>query len=139
VQFYLKQHTDHSGDSPFGDGTPSDETGLNGGAGPNVENVRWSWWGGQVEEIDTPSPTSTFTSALGNLPTQIGNGLSGALDASNPDATPSSVPSLMGNGLNEAELNQMSMATNEWMSFALVTVGSFLLIGGCLSYWRAVR
>lgn len=112
---------------------------MNGGAGPNVENVRWSWWGGQVEEIDTPSPTSTLAATLGNLPTQIGNGLSGALDASNPDATASSIPSLMGNGLNEAELNQMSMATNEWMSFALVTVGSFLLIGGCLSYWRAVR
>lgn len=25
------------------------------------------------------------------------------------------------------------------MAFLLVTVGSFLLIGGCLSYWRAVR
>jgi hypothetical protein len=46
---------------------------------------------------------------------------------------------LMGNGSTEQELNSMSLATNEWMSFALVTVGSFLLIGGCLSYWRAVR
>ncbi|GAA6022640.1 hypothetical protein JCM11491_001147 [Sporobolomyces phaffii] len=136
--FYLKQHTDHSSD-PLFDDSPSrgDETGLNGNAGPRIDNVRWSWWGGEIEEIDAPAAAASAT--LGTLPTQISNSLHGVLEASNGTAA-TGLPSLMGNsGPTEQELNAMSLATNEWMSFALVTVGSFLLIGGCLSYWRAVR
>ncbi|GAA5859732.1 hypothetical protein JCM1840_006429 [Sporobolomyces johnsonii] len=142
--FWLKQRADHP-ELLNNDGTPGDETGLNGGLGPGSSNSyeaqRWSWWGGQIEEIDiTPTSTATATlSAFGNLPTQIANGLAGALDASDPEASPTGLPSLMGNGASPEELDQMSMAANEWMSFLLVTVGSFLLIGGCLSYWRAVR
>ncbi|GAA5949978.1 hypothetical protein JCM3765_007757 [Sporobolomyces pararoseus] len=139
--FYLKQHTDYSGDPLFDDSPSRDETGLNGNAGPRIENVRWSWWGGEIEDIDTPAAVSSASATLGILPTQISNGLSGALEASESgrSTNSSSLPTLMGNGPTEAELNSMSIATNEWMSFALVTIGSFLLIGGCLSYWRAVR
>jgi len=138
-QFYLKQHTDRSGDPLFDDTTARsrDDTGLNGNAGPRVENVGWSWWGGEIEDIDASAPSPTAT--LGNLPTQLSNSLAGAFESSDIRNNSSSLPSLMGNGSTEAELNSMSIATNEWMSFALVTVGSFLLIGGCLSYWRAVR
>ncbi|GAA5934609.1 hypothetical protein JCM1841_004196 [Sporobolomyces salmonicolor] len=142
--FWLKQRADHP-ELLNNDGTPGDETGLNGGLGPGssdpYEAQRWSWWGGQIEDIDiTPTSTATATpSAFGNLPTQIANGLVGALDASDPEASPTGMPSLLGNGASPEELDQMSIAANEWMSFLLVTVGSFLLIGGCLSYWRAVR
>ncbi|GAA5899257.1 Bsd2p [Sporobolomyces salmoneus] len=132
--FYLKQHTDH-GDPIFEDSPSRDETGLNGNAGPRIDNVRWSWWGGEPEDFD--SSASSTSSA--NLPTQLSNTLTGVLEASEGRTNSTGLPSLMGNGSTEAELNSMSMATNEWMSFALVTVGSFLLIGGCLSYWRAVR
>lgn len=45
----------------------------------------------------------------------------------------------MGDGVGDADMMRMSMAANEWMAFAMVTVGSFLLIGSCLAYWRAVR
>ncbi|GAA5885537.1 hypothetical protein JCM16303_002248 [Sporobolomyces ruberrimus] len=137
--FYLKQHTDHSGDPLFQDGSAQDETGLNGSPGPQVENVRWSWWGGEIEEIAPPAPASSLAAAVGNLPTQISGSLAGAFDASEARVNNTNLPSLMGSGSTEAELNSMTIATNEWMSFALVTVGSFLLIGGCLSYWRAVR
>jgi len=66
------------------------------------------------------------------------------LDASDPDAAAASAsatpfPTLMGDGVGDADMMRMSMAANEWMAFAMVTVGSFLLIGSCLAYWRAVR
>ncbi|GAA5923547.1 Bsd2p [Sporobolomyces koalae] len=138
--FYLKQHTDHSADPVPGGGTVQDDTALSSGTKSNLESVRWSWWGStEIEEVESPLPSSTLAAALGNLPTQASQGLSSMLNASNSRVDLSGGPSLIGNGVSEAELNSMSMDTNEWMSFALVTVGSFLLIGGCLSYWRAVR
>ncbi|GAA5845790.1 hypothetical protein JCM11251_007740, partial [Rhodosporidiobolus azoricus] len=126
--FYLKQRTDGI------DAAPGDSTGLNGAAGPSQS---WSWWGDAPSDSSSPSAGSATTTALGSLPTQIGAALSGALEASDPSAT--GLPSLMGqDGLSE-EVLEMSAQANEWMAFVMVTVGSFLLIGGCLSYWRAVR
>lgn len=61
--------------------------------------------------------------------------MSGVLDASDPDSV--GIPSLT--GPQGEEVARMSAAANEWVAFGLVTIGSFLLIGGCLSYWRAVR
>lgn len=69
------------------------------------------------------------------------------------------MPSLTGQGgMTQEELMRMSSAANEWMAFFMVTIGvscsccrdecatdqtfhtqSFLVIGACLSYWRAVR
>lgn len=77
---------------------------------------------------------SATSSALPN----IHNALQGALDASDPDATrPSGLPSLTGYVPGQGDV--MSKTANEWMAFFLVTFGSFLLVAGCLSYWRAVR
>lgn len=60
---------------------------------------------------------------MGSLPTQIHGALSGALDASDPDAaTASGLPSLTGQ-LSSEEVMKMSTAANEWMSFFFVTVG----------------
>ncbi|GAA5988836.1 hypothetical protein JCM11641_005035 [Rhodosporidiobolus odoratus] len=131
--FYLKQRTDGM------ENAPGDATGLNGAAGPAADE-RWSWWGGSYPE-DAPTATTT---ALGSLPTQIGAALAGALDASDPDATAAATaspfPSLMGDtGVDSQEMMEMSVQANEWMAFFMITVGSFLLIGGCLSYWRALR
>ncbi|BGP12870.1 hypothetical protein JCM10213_009302 [Rhodosporidiobolus nylandii] len=130
--FYLKQRTDGL------DPSSGDATGLNGAPGPGPDTQRWSWWGGSYPEDGTaPTATSTAT-ALGALPTQLGAALSGALEASDPAAQ--GMPSLMGDpGLATEEEMMMSYQANEWFAFAMVTVGSFLLIGSCLSYWRAVR
>ncbi|GAA5916045.1 hypothetical protein JCM6882_008295 [Rhodosporidiobolus microsporus] len=133
--FYLKQRTDGLDAS-----APGDATGLNGAAGPSAdESQRWSWWGSSpLEGGDGSAVASATATALGALPTQVGAALSGALEASDPSAT--GLPSLMGeNGLSEEEMLEMSAQANEWMAFLMVTIGSFLLIGGCLSYWRAVR
>ncbi|GAA6001622.1 hypothetical protein JCM10207_002235 [Rhodosporidiobolus poonsookiae] len=126
--FYLKQRTD-------GLDASGDETGLNGAPGPDTQ--RWSWWGGSVDPSATDTAASATATALGALPTQVGALLSGALDNSDPDAV--KVPTLMGDGPGEDELLQMGAQANEWVAFMMVTVGSFLLVGGCLSYWRAVR
>ena len=108
---------------------------------PN-DPANWSWWGGVVAPSPSSVPSATST-ALGSLPTQIHGALSGMLSASDPDIQEAmrngSMPSLTGNGVTQEELMKMSSAANEWMSFFMVTVGSFLVIGACLSYWRAVR
>ncbi|GAA5849869.1 hypothetical protein JCM8547_000940 [Rhodosporidiobolus lusitaniae] len=129
--FYLKQRTDG-----YDPSAPGDSTGLNGAPGPSSSSDQtWSWWGS--DDSTSPSPTTT---ALGSLPTQFGAALSSALEASDPSQTGAArMPSLMGDGVGEQEMVQMSEQANEWMAFLMVTVGSFLLIGGCLSYWRAVR
>ncbi|BGP44926.1 hypothetical protein JCM10450v2_000741 [Rhodotorula kratochvilovae] len=140
--FYLKQRVDHPDAYLLDPNAPGDETGLNGGLGPaDMDGQRWSWWGG----FDDPSAdggagagTATL-SALGSLPTQVGGALAGMLDASDPDAVQSALPSLQGDGVTDEEMMRMSLAANEWMAFVMVTVGSFLLIGSCLAYWRAVR
>ncbi|KAK4705747.1 hypothetical protein P7C70_g440, partial [Phenoliferia sp. Uapishka_3] len=127
--FYLKERVDHP---EFLEG-PGDATGLEGSAGPNTnpeEMTGWAWWGGAVQPEDLPGSalaTSTF-SALGSLPTQLHGALSGALDASDPDAPRPTMPSL-GN-LTSAQMTRMDQTTSEYMSFFLVLTGSFLLIGG---------
>ncbi|KAI5480005.1 metal homeostatis protein bsd2 [Pseudohyphozyma bogoriensis] len=140
--FYMKQRIDHP-ENFILDG-PGDETGLNGNLGPNGEGT-WTWWGG----IQTPNTmnmtdghmheTATSTlSALGSLPTQLHSALAGVLENSDPDKVANVTPTLEGAVVQGQEL-AFSTTTNEWIAFGLVTVGSFLLIGGCLSYWRAVR
>ena len=81
---------------------------------------------------------SATSTAAARLPGQLHNSLQGALDASDPDAAAqaSGLPSLTGYVGGE---DVMSKTANEWMAFFLVTFGSFLLVAGCLSYWRAVR
>ncbi|GAA5847769.1 hypothetical protein JCM3766R1_002645 [Sporobolomyces carnicolor] len=126
--FYLKQHTDHGAPPLFDD--PSTASSRD-----DDNNVKWSWWGGgEIED-------SSGGGGGGALPTQqISNTLLSGIDQQSRNSTTTGLPSLMGTGgATEQELNEMSLATNEWISFALVTVGSFLVIGGCLSYWRAVR
>ncbi|GAA5994783.1 Bsd2p [Rhodotorula paludigena] len=145
--FYIKQRSDHP-DSYLDDGTtPSgDETGLNGSLGPtDLDSQRWSWWGGFDDAAGAGSSVASATaSALGSLPTQVAGALAHALDASDPDAAgasaaPSPFPTLQGDGVSEDEMIRMSLAANEWLAFVMVTIGSFLLIGSCLAYWRAVR
>ncbi|GAA5850565.1 hypothetical protein JCM9279_007544 [Rhodotorula babjevae] len=144
--FYLKQRTDHP---EFVDGDPlssGDETGLNGALGPadGADAEGWSWWGGGLSDTEPGAATATLA-ALGSLPTQVGSAFGSMLDASDPDAAAAAAasatpfPTLMGDGVGDADMMRMSMAANEWMAFAMVTVGSFLLIGSCLAYWRAVR
>lgn len=142
-QFYLKQRTDHP---DFLDGDLSgDETGLNGALGPSEGDAeRWSWWGGGFDDTETGSNGATATlAALGSLPTQVGGALASMLDASDPDAVraPSATPfpTLQGDGVSDDDMMRMGLAANEWMAFVVVTVGSFLLIGSCLAYWRAWR
>ena len=120
---------------------PGDATGLDGAVGPNpsTELQTWTWWGGSSLPPTASIASSTVT-ALGALPTQLHGALSSALDVSDPDAIVNGtmgMPSL-GN-LNDMGRMRMSGAANEYMAFILVTVGAFLLIGGCLNYWRAVR
>lgn len=153
AQFYLKQRADHP-ELDF----PGDVTGLDGTTGPNsASNAaadaafndpnNWSWWGGVTPPLDDPSSSlanaaSSTLSALGSLPTQLHGALSGVLDASDPDVQEAmrngSMPSLTGQ-VSQEEMMRMSAAANEWMAFMMVTVGSFLVIGAVLSYWRAVR
>lgn len=147
--FYLKQRTD--GLSSI----PGDETGLNGGLGPSESEQSWSWWngpggGGADQPTGTlPSgltPTATLAEGVfGSLPTQVHGALAGVLAASDgltqsqgPGAG-AGMPTLQGDGATLEEMQRMSEAANEWMAFVLVTIGSFLLIGSCLAYWRAVR
>ncbi|GAA5825505.1 hypothetical protein JCM3770_004522 [Rhodotorula araucariae] len=138
--FYLKQRVDHP-DTYLDPDAPGDETGLNGGLGPaDMDAQRWSWWGGFDDpSVDGTGAATATLSALGSLPTQVGGALAGMLDASDPDAVQSALPSLRGDGITDEEMMRISLATNEWLAFLMVTVGSFLLIGSCLAYWRAVR
>ncbi|ORY75024.1 hypothetical protein BCR35DRAFT_306437 [Leucosporidium creatinivorum] len=147
--FYLKQRAEHP-ELDF----PGDATGLDGSLGPGstsstgaggVNDINdpnnWSWWGGVSAPSSDTLPSST-ASALGSLPTQLHGALSGVLDASDPDIQEAmrngSMPSLTGQ-ISQEEMMRMSTAANEWMAFMMVTVGSFLVIGAVLSYWRAVR
>ncbi|GAA5897499.1 hypothetical protein JCM8208_003289 [Rhodotorula glutinis] len=144
--FYLKQRTDHPeflDDDPLSSG---DETGLNGALGPaDTDAERWSWWGGGFDDTATGGAATATLAALGSLPTQVGSAFGSMLDASDPDAAAAAAasatpfPTLMGDAVGDADMMRMSMAANEWMAFAMVTVGSFLLIGSCLAYWRAFR
>ncbi|KAJ8296834.1 Metal homeostatis protein BSD2 [Rhodotorula toruloides] len=139
--FYIKQRTDHASDFPLDPSSPGDETGLNGSAGPSdLDSQRWTWWGG-FDDTPVESATATASGVFGSLPTQVTDALGNVLDASDPQATPTGLgmPSLQGDGLSVEEMGRMNEAANEWFAFALVTVGSFLLIGSCLAYWRAVR
>ena len=143
-QLYLKQRIDHP--EQFDDSVmigPGDATGLEGAAGPNpsAELQTWSWWGGSSLPPAETVASSTMT-ALGALPTQLHGVLSSALDVSDPDAIVNGtkgMPSLGHIGGESMGRLRMSGAANEYMAFILVTVGAFLLIGGCLNYWRAVR
>ena len=122
---------------------PGDATGLDGAVGPNpsTELQTWSWWGGSSPPSTATMATSTM-SAIGALPTQLHGVLSSALDVSDPDAIVNGtkgMPSLGHIGGESMGRLRMSGAANEYMAFILVTVGAFLLIGGCLNYWRAVR
>ncbi|TKA54653.1 hypothetical protein B0A53_03060 [Rhodotorula sp. CCFEE 5036] len=147
--FYLKQRTDGLSSNP------GDEIGLNGGLGPSESEQSWSWWndpggGGADQPTGTlPSgltPTATLAEGVfGSLPTQVHGALAGVL-AANDGLTQSQgpgagagMPTLQGDGATLEEMQRMSEAANEWMAFVLVTIGSFLLIGSCLAYWRAVR
>ncbi|GAA5864555.1 hypothetical protein JCM3774_005164 [Rhodotorula dairenensis] len=156
--FYLKQRTDGLSTT-----VPGDETGLNGGLGPSESEQSWSWWNGPgansgygVQPTGTSfAPDATATIAgeggsgggvFGSLPTQVHGALAGVLAASGGDGSaqpggggPSGMPTLQGDGATLEEMQRMSEAANEWMAFVLVTIGSFLLIGSCLAYWRAVR
>ncbi|KAK4332461.1 LOW QUALITY PROTEIN: Metal homeostatis protein BSD2, partial [Rhodotorula toruloides] len=135
--FYIKQRTDHASDFPLDPSSPGDETGLNGSAGPSdFDSQRWTWWGG-FDDTPVESATATASGVFGSLPTQVTDALGNVLDASDPQATPTGLgmPSLQGDGLSIEEMGRMNQAANEWFAFALVTVGSFLLIGSCLAYW----
>lgn len=45
----------------------------------------------------------------------------------------------MYDGVITAEQLHMSSVANEWLSYVLMIVGWFLVLGGMLNYWRAVR
>lgn len=61
-------------------------------------------------------------------------------DSSDPDRIESvGLPSLGEVGDHAGQVIRGGREANEWLAFLLVTVGSFLFIGGVLSYWRAVR
>ncbi|KAL8283227.1 hypothetical protein RQP46_006005 [Phenoliferia psychrophenolica] len=142
--FYLKERVDHP--ELLLEGQSGDATGLEGALGPNQDDMQgWTWWGGAVQADAAAGAGSLATatmSAIGSIPTQIGSALSGALDASDPDALPrpTMIPSLGNVGLQgqEMQFSRMDQTTTEYMSFFLVLTGSFLLIGGVLSYWRAL-
>lgn len=110
---------------------------MNGAAGGTADSaVEWSWWGGMTVPLN--STLSAAASATSTAAAGLHSSLQTALDASDPDAArASSLPSLTGYVPGSEDV--MSKTANEWMAFFLVTFGSFLLIGGCLSYWRAVR
>ncbi|POY71464.1 heavy metal ion homeostasis protein [Rhodotorula taiwanensis] len=137
--FYLKQRSDGLS------AAPGDETGLNGSLGPSESEQRWSWWNPADQPTGTLPDGSTPTATLGggvfgSLPTQVHGALAGMLASSDgSSATPSGFPTLQGDGASLEEVQRMGEAANEWMAFVLVTIGSFLLIGSCLAYWRAVR
>ncbi|KAM0793334.1 hypothetical protein ACM66B_000790 [Microbotryomycetes sp. NB124-2] len=139
--FYLKQRADHP---ELFELMPGDLSGLDGATGPQSDDPsNWSWWGGMAPPVepDTSADAASSTlSALGSLPTQIHGALGGVLSASNPGAmrNSSQMPSLTGQ-MSEEELVRMSTAANEWMAFMMITLGSFLIVGAVLSYWRAVR
>ena len=126
---------------------PGDMTGLDGSAGPgtgvgtgpgsNPDDPinAWSWWGGMTPEVSAGSDegagnlaTATL-SAIGSLPTQLHGALSGAFDASDPDAlaamrngSSAGMPSLTGE-VSQEELMRMSAAANEWMAFMMISIG----------------
>lgn len=135
--FYLKQRADHP---ELIELMPNEINGDGSNMGPNDPlDTSWSWWGGIAPPIETPTPTG----ASGSLPTQLAASLTGVLDASDPEATMSAIspnatmPTL--GQIDADELIRMSANASQWMAFLFVTVGSFLLIGGVLGYWRAVR
>ena len=141
-QLYLKQRIDHPElDDPMMMG-PGDATGLDGAIGPTstTELQTWTWWGGTPPPPLSTMASSTLT-ALGALPTQLHGALSASLDASDPDAIVNGTKGMPSLGHIGGDMGRMRMsgAANEYMAFVLVTVGAFLLIGGCLNYWRAVR
>lgn len=132
--FYLKQRADH----PELIELIPNEINADGAPGDPLD-TSWSWWGGMGPPLETPTPTSAVS---GSLPTQVANSLAGMFDASDPEATGRLVPNTTMPTLGQLEteeLIKMSANASEWMAFLFVTVGSFLLIGGILSYWRAVR
>lgn len=95
-------------------GAPGDATGLDGTVGPNQDDLAgWTWWGGAPMPVDgdTMSSMATATmSALGSLPTQLHGALSGALDASDPDAPSPTMPSLGNLDPTGQQMAQMSAA-----------------------------
>ncbi|KAK4055326.1 hypothetical protein OIV83_000609 [Microbotryomycetes sp. JL201] len=123
---------------------PGDLSGLDGATGPQSDDPsNWSWWGGMAPPVDpeaSEDAASATLSALGSLPTQIHGALGGVLSSSNPGSmrNSSQMPTLTGQ-MSEEELVRMSTAANEWMAFMMITLGSFLIVGAVLSYWRAVR
>lgn len=150
---YLKQRADHPelieipdgfGGPPIG-GPGSDGTGS---VQPDLLDTSWSWWGGVAPPIASPTPTaasaaasSIMTSLAGTLPTPSSS-LGGMFDASDPSATQRLVSNTTMPTLGQfetEELVRMSANASEAMAFLFVTVGSFLLIGAVLNYWRAVR
>ncbi|KAK4050503.1 hypothetical protein OIO90_005086 [Microbotryomycetes sp. JL221] len=138
--FYLKQRADH----PELFEMPGDLSGLDGTADFDKDDPsNWSWWGGMAPPIDpeVDMAASATTSALGSLPTQVHNALGGIFNSSHPSAmrnATNGMPSLTGQ-MSEEEMIRMSTAANEWMAFMMITLGSFLIVGAVLSYWRAVR
>lgn len=128
---------------------PGDMTGLDGSAGPGIEGnglgsagdpndplEGWSWWGGISPDPSAMSgdgaggnlATATL-SAIGSIPTQLHGALSGAFDASDPDAlaalrngSSNGMPSLTGE-VSQEELMRMSAAANEWMAFMMISIG----------------
>lgn len=71
----------------------------------------------------------------------------GSLSVSRPGYNDTDGPSLynaggpggMYDGPITAEQLHMSSVANEWLSYVLMIVGWFLVLGGMLNYWRAVR
>lgn len=110
---------------------------------------RWPWFHGAINSTSTAlsSAASATATAIGSLPTQGSDSLFGSLDTSDPDAVASasasasaaasSMPSL-GN-LTSSDIIKMNAMANSWMAFLLMIIGWFLLLGSCLSYWRAQR
>lgn len=150
---------------------PGDMTGLDGSAGPGMVGGgggglgsssggnpddpinAWSWWGGvspnpaasgSGDESAANMATATL-SAIGSLPTQLHGALSGAFDASDPDAlaalrngSSAGMPSLTGE-VSQEELMRMSAAANEWMAFMMISIGvSFQLLKGFGVEWLLI-
>ena len=93
---------------------PGDATGLDGALGPNQDDMQgWTWWGGtgQVDGGMGGSIATSTMSALGSIATQAHSALSGALEASDPDAPKSTMPSLVGLQGQQVQFSRMDQTT----------------------------
>jgi hypothetical protein len=141
-QLYLKQRAEHPeliGLPPSGD-----VTGLDGSPGPMATAIAhhhprpigsWSAWWSAAQGNPIPIETGTVD-GLNSTATDVAGSMLSAVPRAIADNT--TMPSLTGT-VSSTELAKMTASTNDLMAFVLVTVGSFLIIGAVINYWRAVR